>query len=157
MIRMTQEAFEAHQARVKPVSAPRVPMSREEAMRQRAEKKAKGGGRNKYGAKATTVDGIEFDSKGEAQRYLQLKAMEKAGEITCLAIQVPFLLIPAQDKAGRKEREVVYVADFTYWKDGVYVVEDTKSAPTKTREYVIKRKLLLWVHGLAVREVLMSD
>ncbi len=157
MIRMTQEAFDAHQARVKPAPSPRVPVSREEALRQRAEKKAKGAGRNKYGAKATTVDGIEFDSKAEAQRYLQLKAMEKAGEITCLAIQVPFLLIPAQDKAGRKEREAVYVADFTYWKDGVYVVEDTKSAPTKTREYVIKRKLLLWVHGLAVREVLMNE
>lgn len=157
MLRMSPEEFSSLQSRINAASSKPAPVSREAALAQRAEKKAKGAGRNKYGAKATTVDGIEFDSKAEAQRYLQLKAMEKAGEITCLAIQVPFLLIPAQDKAGRKEREVVYVADFTYWKDGVYVVEDTKSAPTKTREYVIKRKLLLWVHGLAVREVLMNE
>lgn len=52
---------------------------------------------------------------------------------------------------------MVYVADFTYQRDGAFVVEDTKSAPTKTREYVIKRKLLLWVHGLAVREVLINE
>ena len=139
MIRMTQEAFDAHQARVKPAPSPRVPVSREEALRQRAEKKAKGAGRNKYGAKATTVDGIEFDSKAEAQRYLQLKAMEKAGQIVDLRIQVEFQLLPAQEKDGRKERAVKYVADFCYRdRDGTYVVEDVKSGPTKTKEFVLK-------------------
>ncbi len=157
MLRMSAEDYAAHQDRVKQVSV-RRPVSRDEALMMRAEKKSKGATRNKYGAKATTVDGVAFDSKAEAQRYLQLKAMEKAGEIVDLKLQVRFPLIPAQDKAGRKEREVVYVADFTYTtRDGVFVVEDTKSGPTKTREYVIKRKLLLWVHGLAVREVLMSE
>ncbi len=156
MIRMSREDYAAHQARVKPLkSIVRRPVSRDEALQARAARK--NGGRNKYGAKATTVDGIEFDSKAEARRYLQLKAQARAGEISDLRLQVPFLLVPAQDKAGRKEREVVYVADFTYQRDGAFVVEDTKSAPTKTREYVIKRKLLLWVHGLAVREVLINE
>lgn len=112
--------------------------------------------RNKYGAKATSVDGRRFDSKAEAKRYLQLKAMQQAGEIDGLELQVPFDLIPALDVGGRKEKPVRYVADFRYRKDGQVVVEDTKSAPTKTKEYTIKRKLMLWLHGIAIREVLID-
>lgn len=111
---------------------------------------------NKYGAKATEVDGIKFDSKSEAKRYLQLKAMQKAGEISGLEIQVPFDLVPALDINGRKERPVRYVADFRYTKDGQVVVEDTKSAPTKTKEYTIKRKLMLWLHQIVIKEVLID-
>lgn len=156
MLRMSPEEFSSLQSRINAASSKPAPVSREAALAQRAEKKAQK--RNKYGAKATTVDGIEFDSKAEAKRYVQLKAMEKVGEIVDLRIQVPFELIPAQDKAGRKEKPVVYVADFTYRdRDGAFVVEDTKSAPTKTREYVIKRKLMLQVYGIAVREVLIND
>lgn len=156
MLRMSPEEFSSLQSRINAASSKPAPVSREAALAQRAEKKAQK--RNKYGAKATTVDGIEFDSKAEAKRYVQLKAMEKAGQVVDLRIQVPFELIPAQDKAGRKERAVVYVADFTYRdSDGAFVVEDTKSAPTKTREYVIKRKLMLQVYGIAVREVLIND
>lgn len=112
--------------------------------------------RNKYGAKATSVDGKRFDSKAEAKRYLQLKAMQQAGEIEGLELQVPFDLIPALDVGGRKEKPVRYVADFRYRKGGQVIVEDTKSAPTKTKEYTIKRKLMLWLHGIAIREVLID-
>jgi len=49
------------------------------------------------------------------------------------------------------EKAVVYVADFTYQKDGQMIVEDTKGM--KTKDYIIKRKLMLYVHGIRVREV----
>lgn len=112
--------------------------------------------RNKYGAKATVVDGRRFDSKSEAKRYLQLKAMQQAGEIEELELQVQFDLIPGLDVGGRKENPVRYVADFRYKKDGETIIEDTKSSPTKTKEYTIKRKLMLWIHGIAIREVLIN-
>ena len=92
--------------------------------------------RNKYGAQAVEVDGVRFDSKAEARRYLQLKALQQAGEISGLEIQVPFDLVPALDVGGRKERPVRYVADFRYTKGGTVVVEDTKSAPTKTKFFI---------------------
>lgn len=112
--------------------------------------------RNKYGAQAVEVDHHRFDSKAEARRYLQLKAMQQAGEISGLELQVEFDLVPALDVAGRKEKPVRYVADFRYQKGGETVVEDTKSAPTKTKEYTIKRKLMLWLHGIAIKEVLID-
>lgn len=113
---------------------------------------------NKYGAQRVTIQGIPFDSKAEAKRYLQLKAMEQAGEISNLEIQVEFPLVPAQNVDGRKEQGVKYVADFRYIRvrDGRSIVEDVKSAPTKTKEFIIKRKLVLWLHKIAVQEVLMS-
>lgn len=145
---MSPEEYERLQSRFKPGATP---------VARKAERKA-GQRRNKYGAEATEIQGIRFDSKAEAKRYLQLKAMQQAGEISELEIQVSFELIPAQEIDGRKERPVFYIADFRYRdKAGETVIEDTKSAPTKTKEYVIKRKLLLWRHGIAVREVLMED
>lgn len=151
MIRMSEAEWAARQAgrsakvraRIESASAGRVP----------AKKK---GRRNLYGAQRVEIDGIEFDSQAEGKRYVQLKALEKAGEIVDLRIQVEFQLLPAQNKAGQKERPVKYVADFCYRdRNGVPVVEDVKSAPTKTREYIIKRKLMLWIHGVAIREVMM--
>lgn len=156
MFRMTEEEFNATQARIG--RGARKAVSRDEALAKSAEKKAKGTGRNKYGAKKTTVDNIVFDSKAEAQRYSQLKAMEKAGQIVDLRIQVEFQLLPAQEKDGHKERAVKYVADFTYRdRDGKHVVEDVKSGPTKTREFILKRKMMMFFHSIAVREVLVGD
>lgn len=112
---------------------------------------------NKYGNRKTELDGIVFDSKREAQRYAELKLMERAKEIYELQLQVPFVLIPAQkDEKGRViEREVRYKADFTYRdiKTGRLVVEDVKSEATKTKEYIIKRKLMLYRLGLRIKEV----
>lgn len=108
----------------------------------------------KYNNKKITVDGQKFDSKKEANRYKELKLMEKAGAIKDLRMQAKFTLIPAQrDEATGKvvERECSYKADFVYEEDGKTVVEDVKGF--RTKEYVIKRKLMLWRYGIRIREV----
>jgi hypothetical protein len=155
MLRIDPEEFAKLQARIALGANRRHALGNTAATVKAAGKST--GRRNKYGAEATEVNGIRFDSKAEAKRYMQLKAMEKGGEIRDLRIQVAFELIPAQVVHGRKERPVKYVADFVYLdQEGNQVVEDTKSAPTKTREYTIKRKLMAWRHGIAIREVLMD-
>lgn len=107
---------------------------------------------SKYMNKKTEVDGISFDSKKEARRYAQLKQLEQVGQIQCLTLQPKFTLIPSQRNAeGKAERPVVYVADFMYQENGSCVVEDTKGF--KTADYIIKRKLLLQVHGITVKEL----
>ncbi|MCY0389613.1 DUF1064 domain-containing protein [Robbsia sp. Bb-Pol-6] len=109
----------------------------------------------KYGNTKVNVDGHEFDSAKESRRYRVLKVMEEAGEIGKLTMQHVFLLVPAQRRAdGRAERKVEYRADFSYVEGGELVVEDVKSEITrKTKDYVIKRKLMLQVHGISIREV----
>ena len=108
----------------------------------------------KYRNVKTTVDGITFDSAKEARRWSELKLMERAGLIYDLQRQVPFVLIPKQMRDGKVvERPVIYKADFTYTENGQEVVEDTKSDATKTKEYIIKRKLMLWQYGLQIKEV----
>lgn len=122
---------------------------------------------SKYGNRKVTVDGISFDSKKEARRYTDLKLLARAGEISNIERQVKFVLIPAQyevveryGKDGRRlrdakkliERECAYIADFTYTdSSGKYVVEDTKGM--RTKDYIIKRKLMLHRYGIRVREV----
>lgn len=122
---------------------------------------------SKYKAKKVTVNGQTFDSKKEYQRYCELSLLERAGKITNLERQVKFVLIPAQyepDSVGVRggvrrgkclEREVSYVADFVYDQDGKQVVEDVKGyrRGTAYSVFTIKRKLMLWVHGIRVREV----
>ena len=107
----------------------------------------------KYGNKKTVVDGITFDSKKEATRFAELQLLQRAGEIFDLQRQVPFTLIPKQVRDGKTiERPCVYKADFVYKdKDGTEIVEDTKGM--RTKEYVIKRKLMLWQFGIVIREV----
>lgn len=101
----------------------------------------------KYNNQKITVDGQKFDSKKEASRYRELRLLEKAGEIKDLRTQVKFKLIPAQrDEATGKvvERECSYKADFVY-------EEDVKGF--RTKEYIIKRKLMMWRYGIRIREV----
>lgn len=108
----------------------------------------------KYNNKKITVDGQVFDSKKEANRYKELRLLEKTGGIKDLRTQVKFKLIPAQrDEATGKviERECSYKADFVYEEDGKTVVEDVKGF--RTKEYIIKRKLMLWRYGIRIREV----
>lgn len=105
----------------------------------------------KYHAKKVTVDGITFDSKKEARRWSELKLMESAGIITDLQRQVTFQLLPSQKGEGRTERPVKYVADYVYQENGKTVVEDTKGM--KTKDYILKRKMMLFVHGITVKEV----
>ena len=109
--------------------------------------------RRKFGNKKVDLDGITFDSKREANRWAELKLMEKAGEISELDRQFPFILIPSQkDEKGKViERECRYVADFVYKENGKFVVEDTKGF--RTPDYIIKRKLMLYNLGIWIREV----
>lgn len=119
--------------------------------------------KNKYGNKKITRDGQSFDSLKEYRRFCELSLLEKAGAITDLQRQVKFVLIPAQrepDTVGKRggikrgkviEKECAYVADFVYKQDGVTVVEDTKGV--KTKDYAIKRKLMLYVHGIKIHEI----
>jgi hypothetical protein len=95
-----------------------------------------------------------YASAKEARRAAELKLLEKGGEIAHLREQVPYLLIPNQFDTNGKciERGCKYFADFVYEKDGRTIVEDTKSDITKTPEYRIKKKLLLFVHHLRLLE-----
>lgn len=123
-------------------------------------------GTGKYHNHKIERDGEKFDSAKEYRRYCELKLMEKAGMIHGLERQKKFVLIPAQrepDTVGKRggkhkgkliEREVVYYSDFFYYtKEGDAVVEDVKSEATKTPQYILKRKLMLHVHGIRIREV----
>ena len=109
-------------------------------------------GKSKYGAvRVRTVDGIEHDSKKEAARWQELNLMLRARLIEDLQRQVRFEVIPKQDG----ERACTYIADFVYIdrKTGQRVVEDVKSPATRTEAYRIKRKLMLLVHGIRIREI----
>lgn len=123
---------------------------------------------SKYRNKKYTFDGITFDSRKEARRYAELKAMQQAGIIQDLKLQVKYVLIPTQReesssvyKSGKNkgkpkpgkviEKECSYIADFVYLENGILVVEDAKGM--RTKEYIIKRKLMLKEYGIRIREV----
>ena len=121
---------------------------------------------NKYRNKKIIRDGMEFDSLKEYRRFCELSLLERAGKVTDLQRQVKFVLIPTQyerferysTKTGKRlkdgirvaEKEVSYIADFCYIQDGKQVVEDSKGF--KTEVYKIKRKLMLHVHGIKIKE-----
>jgi adenine specific DNA methylase Mod len=116
--------------------------------------------RSKYGSKKCIFQGEVFDSKHELNRYQELRLMEEAGIIKDLKRQVKFELLPAQYSKTRKtkkgkprciEKSVSYIADFVYMMHGERIVEDAKGF--KTPEYRLKKKLLLWVHGIEIVEV----
>lgn len=102
--------------------------------------------RNKYHAVKTVLDDIEFDSRKEAKRYIQLKQMERAGLIKKLRLQVPFVLV---DKSSYG-REIKYVADFVYIENGIEIVEDVKGV--KTPIYRLKKRLMAERYGIKIKE-----
>jgi hypothetical protein len=103
--------------------------------------------RNKYGArKVTAPDGQVFDSQKEYNRWCNLRLLERAGRISDLKRQVSYELIPKQNG----ERACTYVADFVYLENGELVVEDCKGF--RTEGYKVKRKLMLWVHNIKIKE-----
>jgi len=109
---------------------------------------------SKYGNRKTTIDGITFDSQREANRYCELKLLERAGEITELELQKEFVLIPNQYIDGKLvERKCSYKADFYYLdiRSGKYVCEDVKGM--RTKEYIIKRKLMLYMWQIRIKEI----
>lgn len=103
--------------------------------------------KSKYGAKKTEVDGILFDSAKEAKRYVELRYMKMTGQITDLLLQVEFELNPGGTHS------LVYVADFVYkeLRSGEVIVEDVKGY--RTKEYKKKRRLMLEVHGIEIKEI----
>ncbi len=122
---------------------------------------------NKYGSRKVTRDGMTFDSLKEYRRWNELVLLERAGLIQNLQRQVKFVLIPAQREycneiytKGKKkgcfkpgkllEKELSYIADFVYTENGKGVVEDSKGF--RTQEYKIKRKLMLYIHGIRIKE-----
>lgn len=127
--------------------------------------------KSKYHSRKITRDGITFDSIREFRRFQELSLLERAGAIHDLQRQVKFELIPAQyeeiqtgelykrgDRKGQPkmkrvciEESVNYIADFVYTENGVKVVEDAKGV--KTKDYIIKRKLMMWVHKIKIKEV----
>lgn len=124
---------------------------------------------SKYKNTKYTYLGIKFDSLKECRRYTELRLLEQAGKIKDLELQKAYELIPAQyeetaeiytkgahkgeHKKVLQERAIVYRADFVYTdcETGQQVVEDTKGM--RTKEYVIKRKLLLWRFGIKIKEI----
>ena len=125
----------------------------------------RGRSKNKYNAKSVEYDGLKFDSQKEALRYKELTFLISEGIITDLRRQVKYVLIPTQrepatvgKRGGIKqgkliEHECSYIADFVYTvvETGETVVEDTKGF--KTKEYLIKRKLMLFVYGIRIKEI----
>lgn len=105
----------------------------------------------KYRNRKVRFEGMTFDSEKEKKRYVQLRTLERAGVISGLKRQVRYELIPSQRQNGKViERACSYYADFVYEQNGQTVVEDTKGM--RTPEYVIKRKLMLWIYGINIRE-----
>lgn len=117
---------------------------------------------NKYNAKRIAVNGEKFDSKKEARRWAELQLLQRSGTINNLQRQVTFELIPAirePDTTGPRggvkpgkliQYPVKYIADFVYTRNGETVVEDVKGY--RTPEYKLKKKLMLWVHGIRILE-----
>lgn len=123
--------------------------------------------KSKYGSRKVTVDGVTYDSAKEYRRFKELSLLERAGAIQNLQRQVKYVLIPAQREfcneiytKGRKkgcfkpgkllEKECSYIADFVYIQNGKTVIEDTKGF--RTKDYIVKRKLMLWIHGIRIKE-----
>lgn len=106
--------------------------------------------RSKYHAKPVQANGQRFDSRKEYRRWCELKTLERAGVISDLERQVKYTLVPAQRDCGKAIRAVCYIADFRYTQNGSEVVEDCKGY--RTEVYKLKKKLMLWVHGVSIRE-----
>jgi len=100
---------------------------------------------SKYRNIKTEVDGIVFDSKAEAKRYMELKILEKANEISDLRLQYPF-----ECKINEK-KICTYKADFDYYEGDQWVIEDVKGF--RTQVYKLKKKLVEALHGIEIREV----
>ncbi len=107
--------------------------------------------KNKFNAEKSVVNGRTFDSGQEGDRAIELQWLEQRGEITSLKYQVSYMVIPKQDG----ENAAYYRADFVYLdKDCHLVVEDAKGF--RTKEYLLKRKLMLLVHGIRIKETFPS-
>lgn len=99
--------------------------------------------KSKYHNVKTVIDGIEFDSKKESTRWLELRILERDGMIKKLERQKRFEVVPKTEN----EKPVFYISDFVYEENGKLICEDVKSAATrKDKAYIIKRKLFKYLY-----------
>ena len=112
------------------------------------------GRQNKYRNRKTCLDGHDFDSEHESDRYAELKLLERSGDITDLKLQPVFVLIPnIRDGSGKiVQSAVTYKADFSYFdlRTGRKVVEDAKGV--KTQVYALKKKMMRYFYGIEIVE-----
>ena len=110
---------------------------------------------NKFRNRKTEVNGIKFDSKKEATEYVKLKHDLDTGKIKTLRLQVPFKLLPKQSDTitGKLiERAVVYKADFVVKElNNSETIIDVKGI--RTQLYILKRKLMLFVYDIKIKEI----
>lgn len=113
-----------------------------------------GRGTNKFNAQAVVVDGHRFASKHEASRYRDLQVLSRAGEIRDLELQPAFPIV-AHGADGQPAVVAKYHADFRYVvvKTGEVVVEDAKSAATRTTAYRLRKRLVEACHQIQIHEV----
>ena len=104
--------------------------------------------RNKFNNTVVFDGEDKFDSKKEYNRWKELCLLERAGAISNLKRQVPFVLI-AKSKYGRERK---YIADFCYWENGKYVVEDVKSSATRTQLYLYKKRQMAEIYDIIILE-----
>ena len=99
---------------------------------------------NKYNARKTTVCGHTFDSKREAEIYLDLLSRKQHGEIVRIRLQPSYTLLEGfRDNQGNKQRAITYTADFfVTYADGRHEVIEVKGM--RTRDYLLRKKLFLY-------------
>lgn len=104
--------------------------------------------KSKYNNKKTMVGDLKFDSKKEADRWVELLSRQERGVINDLERQTR---IPLKVNGVKV---TTYVADFTYTMNGEYIVEDVKSEYTKKLPvYRLKSKLFEAINGFKITEV----
>ena len=116
----------------------------------RTEKKKK----SKYGNERVETNGIKFDSKKEARRYMELRQLETMGKISDLKLQHTFTLQEAfTTESGERIQAIKYIADFTYMEDGNFVVEDVKSPATRNNPVYRMKNKMMAEKGYIIREI----
>lgn len=105
---------------------------------------------SKYRNQKVVIDGINFSSKREGERYRQLKMLEAAGKVSDLTLQRSFELAPAVTIGGKNKRPLRYVCDFSYIQNGEVVIEDSKGM--RTDVYIVKRHLMKAIHSIDILE-----
>lgn len=127
--------------------------------------------KQKYNASKTTIDGIIFDSRKEAKRYLFLKDLERSGDISNLHRQVTYELLPAvteqviirlktklKSAIRTLQRPITYRADFVYCRDGKVITEDVKASPKMIpADFKIKEKLFFYKYKYRITKIYQYD
>ena len=110
--------------------------------------------KSKYGNEKAEANGIKFDSKKEARRYMELRQLETMGKISDLKLQHTFTLQEAfTTESGERIQAIKYIADFTYMENGQFVVEDVKSPATRSNPVYRMKNKMMAEKGYIIREI----